>query len=66
MEAADGGGSLAGAGVWPAGELQGPDWFLFFVLDLIAFSFLFRGMIAFIFSVLRLDCFFIFYLRTYI
>jgi hypothetical protein len=60
VEAADGGASS------PVGELQGPDCFVFFVLDLIAFSFLFRGMIAFIFSVLRLDCFFIFYLRTYI
>jgi hypothetical protein len=40
---------LTGAGVWPAGELQGPD--CFFILDLIAFSFLFRGLIAFIFSV---------------
>jgi hypothetical protein len=58
--------AVAGASVWPAGEIQGPDWFLFFGLDLIAFSFQFRGLIVFIFSVLRLDCFFIFYLRTYV
>jgi hypothetical protein len=40
--------------------LQGPDGFFFFVLDLIAFSFLFRDLIAFLFSVLVLDCFSIF------
>jgi hypothetical protein len=39
---------LAGAGIWPAGEPLGPDWLF---LNPIVFSFLFRGFIAFIFSV---------------
>jgi hypothetical protein len=42
---------LAGAGVSPAGELQDPIAYLFFILDLIALSFLSRGLIAFIFFV---------------
>jgi hypothetical protein len=42
---------LAGAGISPAAELQDPIAFLFFILVPIAFSFLSRGLIAFIFSV---------------
>jgi hypothetical protein len=58
-------GLLAGAGVWPAGRDAGTRWlFSSFVLDLIASSFLFRDLIAILFSVLVLDCFSIFYSRT--
>jgi hypothetical protein len=42
---------FAGAGIWPAGELQGCNCFFLFCFGPIAFSFLFRGFIAFLLSV---------------
>jgi hypothetical protein len=54
VEAADGGGSLAGAGVWPAGELQGPDCFVFFCF----------GLDCVFFSVQGHDCFYNFCFKT--
>jgi hypothetical protein len=42
---------FAGADIWPAGELQGRGCFFLFCFGPIAFSFLFRGFIAFLFSI---------------